>query len=124
MQLEDYFAFVSPHEIRITGHRIGIEHVLAFYQDGYSPEAIAQSFPGLSLEKIYATITYYLHNKTDVDAYLARVAAVVEEDLRSYEAQEPSAVVQRLRALKAQGTLEQIRWSPACPQRGGDDMCC
>jgi uncharacterized protein (DUF433 family) len=109
MQLEDYFDFVSPHEIRIKGHRIGIEHVLAVYQEGYSPEAIAQGFPGLSLEKIYATITYYLHNKTEVVAYLARQAALVEEDLRAYEAQEPSAVVQRLRALKAQRALEQVR---------------
>ena len=108
MQLEDYFDFVSPHEIRLKGHRIGIEHVLAVYQEGYSPEAIAQSFPSLSLEKIHATITYYLHNQTDVDAYLARQAALVEEELRAYEAQEPSAVVQRLRALKAQRTLEQV----------------
>jgi hypothetical protein len=28
MQLEDYFDFSNPEEIRIQGHRIWIEHVL------------------------------------------------------------------------------------------------
>lgn len=58
MLLEDYFDFVGPTEIRLKGHRIGIEHVLAYYQQGYTPEAIAQEFPGLDLEMVYATITY------------------------------------------------------------------
>ncbi|MDJ0516034.1 MAG: DUF433 domain-containing protein [Trichodesmium sp. MO_231.B1] len=34
-----------------------------YYLDGYSPEEIAVNFPGLSLDKIYATITYYLPKK-------------------------------------------------------------
>ena len=34
MQLEDYFDFLGPDAIRIKGHRIGIEHVLAYYQEG------------------------------------------------------------------------------------------
>ncbi len=102
MQLEDYFDFLGPNEIRIKGHRIGIEHVIELYHEGYIPERIAQTFPGLSLEKIYATITYYLHNRDEIDAYLARQAAIVEQALREYEAREPSPVVKRLRALKAE----------------------
>ncbi len=85
MQLEDYFEFLSPTAIRLKGHRIGIEHVIELYHDGYIPERIAQTFPGLSLEKIYATITYYLHNRDAIDAYLARQAAIVEQALRENE---------------------------------------
>lgn len=102
MQLEDYFDFVDPLEIRIKGHRIGPEHVMRYFHEGYSPEQIAQEYPGLSLEKIYATITYYLHNKAEMDTYMAQQDALAEQEYQEYLAQEPSPVVKRLRALKAQ----------------------
>ena len=102
MLLEDYFDFLGPNEIRIKGHRIGIEHVIELYHGGYIPERIAQTFPGLSLEKIYATITYYLHNRDEIDAYLARQEAIIAEELRAYDAREPSPVMKRMRALKAE----------------------
>jgi uncharacterized protein (DUF433 family) len=106
VNLEDYFETVSGGAVRIKGHRIGIEHVIERYHDGYSPEQIAQEFPGLSLEKIYATITYYLHNKAEVDTYLAELAAWAEQSYQEEQAKEPPPVVQRLRALKAQREQE------------------
>jgi len=71
VELTQYFEFIDPYKIRIKGHRIGIEHMLRYYFEGYSPEEIAQEFPGLDLEKIYASITYYLANQQQIDAYLA-----------------------------------------------------
>lgn len=105
MTLEDYFDFLGPDVIRIKGHRIGIEHVLAYYRDGFSPEQITQEFPGLSLEKIYATITYYLHNQAEVDAYLERIHRLAEEEYQKARAN-PSPAVQRLRNLRAQRERE------------------
>ena len=102
MRLEDYFDFLGPNVIRIKGHRINLEDIVDYYREGYSPEQIAQEFPGLSLEKIYATIAYYLHNKVEVDAHMVRLAKMVEEEIREEEAQEPSPVVQRIRMLKTQ----------------------
>jgi uncharacterized protein (DUF433 family) len=101
MQLEDYFDFLDLDDIRIKGHRIGIQHVLEYYRDGFSPEQIAQEFPGLSMEKIHATIIYCLHNRSEVDAYMRRLHAQAEEEYRRWYAN-PSPVVQRLRAIKAQ----------------------
>ncbi len=107
MQLEDYFDFIgsdaydpaSSRAIRIKGHRIGIEHVLAFYRRGYTPDEISTEFPGLSLESIYATITYYLHNQVVVNKYVARL-----EDLgqRAYNRwiDEAPPVVHRLREMQ------------------------
>ena len=77
MQLEDYFDFekfdtpYGPVErIRIKGHRINIEHVLEFYNNGASAEEIHKvHYPSLTLEEVYATLAYYLHNKDAVDAY-------------------------------------------------------
>jgi uncharacterized protein (DUF433 family) len=50
MQLEDYFDFLSPDNIRIKGHRISIDNVLDYYLEGYSPEEIAANLSTLSLE--------------------------------------------------------------------------
>lgn len=42
MQLEDYFDFLSPEDIRIKGTRIGIEHILYEYiHRAETPDAIA-----------------------------------------------------------------------------------
>lgn len=101
MQLDDYFDFLSPDDIRIKGHRIGIDDVLSYYLDGYTPEEIAVNFPSLSQEEIYATVTYYLHNRAEVDAYLMRLSAWREQRYQEWAAS-PSPLVQRLRALKAE----------------------
>jgi uncharacterized protein (DUF433 family) len=72
VELESYFDFVSPEDIRIKDTRIGIEFVLRDYQGGASPEEIVLRYPTLSLEQVHATITYYLHHRRSVEAYLAR----------------------------------------------------
>ncbi len=102
MQFEDYFDFLGPDQIRIKGHRIGIEHVVELYHEGYSPEQIAQTFPGLSLEKIYATITYYLRNQAKIDAYMAHQLELMRQEMAEYDAREPSPAMKRIRALMAE----------------------
>ncbi len=99
--LEDYFDFLSPDAIRIKGHRIGLEHVLEFYLDGYSAEEILREFPTLNLEKIHATLTYYWAHKAEVDDYLRRGREMAERAYQEWAAN-PSPVVQRLRALREQ----------------------
>lgn len=43
MQLEDYFDFLAPDDIRVKRTRIGIEHILYEYiHPAQTPEAIAQ----------------------------------------------------------------------------------
>ncbi|HIK13433.1 MAG TPA: DUF433 domain-containing protein [Oscillatoriaceae cyanobacterium M33_DOE_052] len=101
MQLEDYFEFLSPDDIRIKGHRIGIDDVIKYYLDGYTPEQIQTDLPSLSLEKIYATITYYLHHRTDMNAYMLRLDQEREEHYQEWAQAEPSPAVKRIRELKA-----------------------
>ena len=101
MQLEDYFNFLAADDIRIKGSRIGIESVLYEYiHREQSPEAIAIRFPTLTLEQVYATILYYLHNRERIEAY---IADWLEYGRRMREEQDrnPPPVIVRLRALKA-----------------------
>jgi uncharacterized protein (DUF433 family) len=99
MRLEDYFEFIEPNHIRIRGHRIGIESILNKYLAGQTAEQIASKYDTLRLLDVYATITYYLQNRDEVDAYLARVAQLANEDMARSDAH-PSAAVLRLRKLR------------------------
>jgi uncharacterized protein (DUF433 family) len=110
MKLEDYFDFLSPDDIRLKGHRIGIDDVLEYYLEGYNPEEIAANLPTLSLEQIHATITYYLHHQSEMDAYLARLWARREQRYQEWSAN-PSPTVERLRALKEQKISELVKSS-------------
>lgn len=102
MKLEDYFDFLAPDDIRIKGHRIGIESVLLLYlHRGRTAEQIAEVFDSLSLEQIYATILYYLHNKPQVEAYLLDYLEYTRAARRAQE-QNPPAGVRRIQALLAE----------------------
>lgn len=96
MEFESYFDFVSEGDIRVRGTRVGIETILEDYLQGASPEEIAARYRSLSLEQVYATITYYLHNREETDAYLAAWREHAEQAAREYDRRPPEAV-QRLR---------------------------
>jgi uncharacterized protein (DUF433 family) len=70
MELECFFDFSDPGEIRIRGKRIAIDTVLEDYLAGASPEEIAARYRNLTLEEVYATILYYHHKEGEMDAYL------------------------------------------------------
>ncbi len=102
MRLEDYFNFLAPNDIRLKGTRVGIETILYdFIHRSRTPEEIASDYPSLTLEQVYATITYYLHNKEAVTAYLVEW---LEHARRMREEQErnPSPAILRLRRIKAE----------------------
>ena len=107
MQLEEYFEQLAPDDIRLKGTRIGIESVLyEFIHREQSPEAITKRFPSLTLEQVYATILYYLHNKTEIDAYIAEWLAFGQR-MRGEQTKNPPPVVGRLRQLKRQRQQQQ-----------------
>lgn len=102
MELESYFDFLAPDDIRVKGTRIGIETILYEYiHRGQPAEAIGVRYPSLTLEQVYATITYYLHNPEAINAYLEDW---LEHGRRMREEQErnPPPVVVKLRALATQ----------------------
>ena len=99
MQLENYLDFLSDQDIRIEGTRIGIETVLEDFLEGASPEEIVVRYPNLTLEQIYAVITYYLANRAEIDAYMAEGRRMIEEAAQMQD-KNPPAVILRLRRLK------------------------
>ncbi|WNZ26668.1 DUF433 domain-containing protein [Leptolyngbya sp. NK1-12] len=56
---------------RVIGKRVSLDSIVYAFLAGQSPESIVQSFPALTLEEVYGAITFYLRNRTAIDAYLA-----------------------------------------------------
>lgn len=113
MQLEDYFDFLTSDDIRLKGTRIGIEHILYEYiHRAQPPEAIAQRFHTVTLEQVYATILYYLHNKEAVSIYIADWLEWSHR-MREEQRQNPPPFVEKLRKLKAEKEAAGANASPA-----------
>ena len=100
MQLEDYFNFLAPDDIRIKGSRIGIETILYDYiYRSRTPEEIAQIYTSLSLEQVYATILYYLQNKEVMSNYIADWLEWGHQQRKAQALNPPPGIV-RLRKIK------------------------
>ncbi|MFN6559380.1 MAG: DUF433 domain-containing protein [Nostoc sp. ChiSLP01] len=113
MQLKDYFDFQRPDDIRLKGTRVRIETILYdFIHRARTLEEIADSYPSLTLEQVYATILYYLHNKEAVSAY---IADWLEWSHKMQEEQQrnPSPAVIKLKKLLAE--------KQALPKAQGND---
>jgi uncharacterized protein (DUF433 family) len=102
MQIEEYFDFLDGGDIRIKGHRVGIEDILYEYLcNDQNPEELTVRFPTLSKEQIYAAVLYYLSNKQELTQYMNDWT---EHGNRMRELQEQNLppVVLRLRKIAAE----------------------
>ena len=105
LPMNEYLEQLEPDVVQLRGHRIGLEHIVERYGEGFSAEQIAQEFPGVELKAIYAIIAYYLHNQAAVDAYVARSDAAAETRRRAWSADMPE-LSRRVRAIIAQRQQE------------------
>ena len=98
MQLEDYFEFLTPEDIRVKGTRIGIEHILYEYVvGGKTAEDIAELFHTVSLEQVYATIFYYLRDRDTVGKYLENWLDYTNKSQAEFDRDPPPFVAKVLR---------------------------
>lgn len=75
--------------IRVAGTRVTLDTLVDTFMTGASPQEIAQNFPVLRLDDIYAVITYYLQHRAEVDAYLRKRRARADAIRREIEAHSP-----------------------------------
>jgi uncharacterized protein (DUF433 family) len=81
-------------EIRLVGHRIGLYHVISYYNRGYAAEMLRDQFPTLDLDLIHQVIAFYRENQADVDAYMADVQAEINQFRAAHQ---PGTGILRLR---------------------------
>ncbi len=78
MTLPEYLTQDADGHIHVTGHRIGLDDVVYYYNEGYSAEALLDVFPTLALAVVHKVIAFYLEHRADVDAYVASCDAEME----------------------------------------------
>lgn len=111
MQLEDYFNVLAPDDIRLKGTRIGIESILYEYiYHCKTPEEIAKQFHTVTLEQVYATILYYLHHRSQVEAYLTDWLEF-SRTMREEQERNPSPARLRFRQMRAEQAGTQLQES-------------
>ena len=74
--------------LRVGKSRVPLDTVVYAFNQGASAEEIVMSYPTLELGDVYAVVNYYLHNRTDVDAYLSQreteAARIKEENEKRF----------------------------------------
>lgn len=68
--------------VRVGGTRVTLDTVVAAFEQGATPEEIAQQYPVLHLADVYATVGYYLRHRSEVESYL-RVRQKEADDARN-----------------------------------------
>ncbi|HEV3258432.1 MAG TPA: DUF433 domain-containing protein [Gemmataceae bacterium] len=101
MKLPDFLTQDASGEIRLAGHRIGLLHLVHYYNEGYSAEMLVGQYPTLPLALIHKAIAFYLENRQEVDAYIA----ACRDELSRQRATSPrridvAALRQRLEAMQ------------------------
>jgi uncharacterized protein (DUF433 family) len=93
MDLPDFLTRTKFDEIRLTGSRIGLLHIVREYKKGASAEQVALTYPTLSICQIEQVFEFYLSNRAAVDEYV-----------REYEAE-----MDRLAAVHQHISIETLR---------------
>jgi uncharacterized protein (DUF433 family) len=65
--------------LRVGHSRVLVELVIRAFQDGATPESIAQRYSTATLGDIYAVIAYYLRHQEDMEAYLAEREQIAQD---------------------------------------------
>ncbi len=74
---------------RLAGTRVSLDSIVYAFWRGQTAESIAQSFPVLPLEQVYGALTFYLANKSEVDAYLEQAETEFEALRKAAREQDP-----------------------------------
>ncbi len=84
--------YIEKHDgaYYVRNSRVSLDSIVYAFIEGLSPETIAtECFPVLSLEQVYGAITYYLHHREEIDAYLKKEDSEYEEFRAEIRARNP-----------------------------------
>ncbi|MFL6255546.1 MAG: DUF433 domain-containing protein [Pyrinomonadaceae bacterium] len=85
----------------VTGTRVPLDSIIYAFNEGATPEEIAQNFPTLDLAAIYAVVSYYLQNRSEVEQYLEQRKVQQEELKKELQARfNPHGIRERLLARR------------------------
>ena len=84
----------------VIGARVSLDSIVYAFRQGLTPESIAQSYPVLDLEQVYGAITFYLANRTKIDAYLVSEEQAFDTMPQPLQ-EDASSLYEKLQAAKS-----------------------
>ena len=92
--------------LRVGGTRVTLDTVVNAYETGATAEEIALAYDALALAQVYATIAYYLQNKTSLDPYLTSRRQAAQDALNEI-ARRQAMTDMRQRLIARQASRDQ-----------------
>ncbi len=99
LPVSPYLEVHASDDVRIRGTRVGLEHLVWAYNDGFTAEELAMQYRTVTLEQVHAVLAYYLANRSVVDEYLRQCVERSENFRRELDRQPVPDVVLRLRQI-------------------------
>jgi uncharacterized protein (DUF433 family) len=100
--MKDLYVEKVDDVYQVRGSRVSLDSIVHAYWNGQTAESIAQSFPGVSLEQVFGSLTFYLSHQVEVDAYLHRGQAEFEAQREAARRNDPMFYKKMADARKAQ----------------------
>jgi len=91
--------------LRIGNSRVLLELVIHAFEDGATPEAIAQRYPAATFADIYSVLAYYLRHQEEINVYLVEREKKAERVRNRIESGQQDLAELRKRLLARRGTL-------------------
>jgi len=96
VQFPEFLTQAEDGEIRLTGHRIGLYHLVQHYNEGESAEMLACRYPTLPLALVHRVLAFYLENQSEVDSYVASCSATMDQQHQGTQRFDLDALRRRL----------------------------
>ena len=91
--------------LRIGNSRVLLELVIHAFEDGATPEAIAQRYPAAPFADIYSVLAYYLRHQEEINVYLVEREKKAERVRNRIESGQQDLAELRKRLLARRGTI-------------------
>ncbi|MBI4874710.1 MAG: DUF433 domain-containing protein [Acidobacteria bacterium] len=89
---------------RVAGSRVSLDSIVSCFQEGLSPESIAENFPALTLEQVCGVIACYLANQRAVEDYL-REGERLSGEMQAESRQRNAGLIARLKRVRHESQI-------------------
>jgi uncharacterized protein (DUF433 family) len=100
MQLPEFLREAPFGEILVADSRIGLYHVVTYYNLGESADQLADRWDTLPLDLIEKVLAFYQENKEEVDAYVAREQEAIDQPRAATPKVDREAMLRRFEEMQ------------------------
>ena len=91
--------------LKVGDTRVSLDTVVSEFNKGSDAAEIQRTFDSMSLAQVHSAIAYYLHNKAEVDRYLAKRETARTKMKKDIEAAFPPKVTREMLLARRKGSI-------------------